>query len=194
MAEIADVEVKVTYTLQLLREYLEKCPATEVKGTLDGENISGRYLLFEALLTQFIGPNLPLAPNILLDDGLFDVVMVSTAQSGTAPGDLREGAMACRVQDSAGARPRSVERIPGSHRRQSLAARGEEPKPAGAVAGDRAEGARVSRAEGSTGAHAATVSSDNEDQGGTDERSLYQSHHSTRCRSRCCSCSWVCLT
>jgi diacylglycerol kinase family enzyme len=76
MAEIADVEVKVTYTLQLLREYLEKCPATEVKGTLDGENISGRYLLFEALLTQFIGPNLPLAPNILLDDGLFDVVMV----------------------------------------------------------------------------------------------------------------------
>lgn len=76
MAEIADVEVKVTYTLQLLREYLDNCPATEVKGTLDGENISGRYLLFEAMLTQFIGPNLPLAPNILLDDGMFDVVMV----------------------------------------------------------------------------------------------------------------------
>jgi diacylglycerol kinase (ATP) len=76
MAEIADVEVKVTYALQLLREYLNKCPATEVKGTLDGENVSGRYLLFEAMLTQFIGPNLPLAPNILLDDGMFDVVMV----------------------------------------------------------------------------------------------------------------------
>jgi diacylglycerol kinase family enzyme len=76
MAEIADVEVKVTYTLQLLREYLDTCPSTEVKGTLDGENISGRYLLFEALLTHFIGPNLPLAPSILLDDGMFDVVMV----------------------------------------------------------------------------------------------------------------------
>jgi diacylglycerol kinase family enzyme len=76
IAEIADVEVKVTYTLQLLREYLDKCPATEVKGTLDGENISGRYLLFEAMLMQFMGPNLHLAPKILLDDGMFDLVMV----------------------------------------------------------------------------------------------------------------------
>ena len=76
LAEISDAEVKVTYTLQLLREYLDKCPATEVTGTLDGENISGRYLLFEAMLMQFIGPNLPLAPNILSDDGMFDVVMV----------------------------------------------------------------------------------------------------------------------
>ncbi|HSD11676.1 MAG TPA: diacylglycerol kinase family protein [Candidatus Binatia bacterium] len=76
IAEIADVEVKVTYTLQLLREYLDKCPVTEVKGTLDGENISGGYLLFEAMLIQFIGPNLHLAPNVRLDDGMFDVVMV----------------------------------------------------------------------------------------------------------------------
>jgi diacylglycerol kinase (ATP) len=76
ISDIEDVDVKVTYTLQILREYLDKCPATEVKGTLDGENISGRYLLFEAMLIQFMGPNLHLAPNILLDDGLFDVVMV----------------------------------------------------------------------------------------------------------------------
>ena len=46
-----------------------------MKGTLDGENISGRYLLFEAMLMQFMGPNLHLTPSKLLDDG-FDVVKV----------------------------------------------------------------------------------------------------------------------
>jgi diacylglycerol kinase (ATP) len=82
IAEIEDVEVKLTYTRQLLREYLDKCPTTEVKGTLDGENISGRYLLFEAMLMQFMGPNVNLAPNILLDDGMFDVVMVHDGDRG----------------------------------------------------------------------------------------------------------------
>ncbi len=154
MAEIADVEVKVTYTLQLLREYLEKCPATEVKGTLDGENISGRYLLFEALLTQFIGPNLPLAPNILLDDGLFDVVMIHDHDREKLHEHLatwQEGALwPAEFKTRQGARLEIEWRGFPVHIDDKVWPReGEEPKPAGSRhAGDRAEGARVSRAEG----------------------------------------------
>jgi diacylglycerol kinase family enzyme len=138
MAEIADVEVKVTYTLQLLREYLEKCPATEVKGTLDGENISGRYLLFEALLTQFIGPNLPLAPNILLDDGLFDVVMIHDHDREKLHEHLatwQEGALwPAEFKTRQGARLEIEWRGFPVHMDDKVWPReGEEPKPAGAV-------------------------------------------------------------
>jgi diacylglycerol kinase family enzyme len=76
MAELNDVEVKLTYTLQLLRDHLDDCPPTKVKATLDGKDISGEYVLLEAMLMQFIGPNLYLAPKTIRDDGLFDVVIV----------------------------------------------------------------------------------------------------------------------
>ncbi len=76
MAQLNDVEVKLSYTLQLLREHLDECPVTKVKATLDGKDISDEYVLLEAMLMQFIGPNLYLAPKTIRDDGLFDVVMV----------------------------------------------------------------------------------------------------------------------
>jgi diacylglycerol kinase family enzyme len=76
MAQLNDVEVKLSYTIQLLREHLDDCPATKVKATLDGKDISGGYILVEAMLTQFVGPNLYLAPKTVADDGLFDAVVV----------------------------------------------------------------------------------------------------------------------
>jgi len=76
MAELNDVEVKLSYTIQLLREHLDDCPAQKLKGTLDGKDISGAYILFEAMLMQFVGPNLYLAPKTVADDGLFDAVVV----------------------------------------------------------------------------------------------------------------------
>ncbi len=76
MAQLNDVEVKLTYTLQLLREHLDRCPSTKVAAKLDGKEISGSYVLLETMLMQFIGPNLYLAPKTIRDDGLFDVVVV----------------------------------------------------------------------------------------------------------------------
>jgi diacylglycerol kinase family enzyme len=77
MAQLNEVEVKLTYTLQLLREHLDRCASIQVEATLDGKKISGSYLLLEAMLMQFIGPNLYLAPKTIRDDGLFDVVVVN---------------------------------------------------------------------------------------------------------------------
>jgi diacylglycerol kinase family enzyme len=74
--QLKDTGVKVTYAQQIFREQLADCPATEVEATLDGKDISGRYLLFEALNMQYIGPNLLLAPDLKRNDGELDVVLV----------------------------------------------------------------------------------------------------------------------
>jgi diacylglycerol kinase family enzyme len=44
---------------------------------LDGKDISGDYVLLEALNIRFIGPNLDLVPRINVNDGLLDVVCVT---------------------------------------------------------------------------------------------------------------------
>jgi diacylglycerol kinase family enzyme len=77
LENLPDAEVKVTYTLQLLREFLVDCKTTQLTATLDDKDVSGKYLLFEAMLMQYLGPNLYLAPDIVPDDGLFDLVLVA---------------------------------------------------------------------------------------------------------------------
>ena len=52
----------------------------DISATLDGEDISGRYLMFEVLNLPYVGPNLHLAPDIKPGDGEFEVVMVSEAE------------------------------------------------------------------------------------------------------------------
>jgi diacylglycerol kinase family enzyme len=89
MAQLNDTEVKLTYTIQLLRERLDDCPPTELKATLDGKDISGKYILCEAMLMQFVGPNLYLAPNTVRDDGHFDVVMVAEKDRKTFSNHLK---------------------------------------------------------------------------------------------------------
>jgi len=82
VARLNDTEVKLTYTQQLLRERLDRCRPTKLSVKLDGKDASGSYILLEALLMQFIGPNLYLAPKTVRDDGLFDVVMVAEEDRG----------------------------------------------------------------------------------------------------------------
>ncbi|MGH7896942.1 MAG: diacylglycerol/lipid kinase family protein [Candidatus Binatia bacterium] len=77
LEQLPNAEVRVTYTLQLLREFLVDCKTTRLKASIDGKDISGDYLLFEAMLMRYIGPNLDLAPNVDPDDGAFDVVLVA---------------------------------------------------------------------------------------------------------------------
>jgi diacylglycerol kinase (ATP) len=75
--QIKDTSVKVTYAQQIFREHLADCPAIEIQASLDGRDISGRYLLFEVLNMQFIGPNLFLAPGLGREDGRLDVVLLA---------------------------------------------------------------------------------------------------------------------
>jgi diacylglycerol kinase (ATP) len=44
---------------------------------LDGQDVSGDYVLLEALNIQHIGPNLDLVPRASINDGFLDVVFVS---------------------------------------------------------------------------------------------------------------------
>ena len=52
----------------------------EVRARLDGKDISGRYLMLEALNLRYVGPNLHLAPDKRPGDGQFDVVLVTEEQ------------------------------------------------------------------------------------------------------------------
>lgn len=77
MRHLKEAGVKVTYAQQIFREHLEVSPAVELEATLDGEDISGRYVLFEVLNMKYIGPNLFLAPEVEHNDGEFEVVLAS---------------------------------------------------------------------------------------------------------------------
>jgi diacylglycerol kinase family enzyme len=70
----------VSYALQLLKEELERCRPVHVEASVDGRDVSGDYLLFEALNIPYVGPNLFLAPDSAQGDGHFDLVMVREAE------------------------------------------------------------------------------------------------------------------
>ena len=71
---------KVSGALERLRKRVESAEPVEVEATLDGEDISGSYLLLEALNIPYVGPNLFLSPESKPGDGTFEVVTVSEAE------------------------------------------------------------------------------------------------------------------
>lgn len=66
--------------LRRLRDAAERCEPLEVAARLDGKDISGRYLLFEAVNLRYVGPNLHLAADSKPGDGCLDVVVVTEAE------------------------------------------------------------------------------------------------------------------
>jgi len=79
LAHLEAPQEKITSVLGLLKERLPGYPAKKLKVTLDGQDLSGEYILLEALNATHIGPNLHLAPKANTGDGLLDVVLLSTA-------------------------------------------------------------------------------------------------------------------
>ena len=71
---------RVALALEILRKRAADCEAIELTAWLDGEDISGHYLLFEAVNLMYVGPSLFLAPDSQPGDGTFDVVMVTEAE------------------------------------------------------------------------------------------------------------------
>jgi diacylglycerol kinase (ATP) len=67
---------KLTMALKMLHQQLAQCPAQSLTVVLDGQDISGNYLLLEAMNIRYVGPNLYLAPDAVLDDGLLNVVVL----------------------------------------------------------------------------------------------------------------------
>lgn len=71
-------EARMARVLTMLMEQSAAHPAVRVEATLDGHDVSGDYVLLEAMNTQFIGPNLFLAPSGHPGDGLLDVVTIAS--------------------------------------------------------------------------------------------------------------------
>ena len=61
--------------LRRLSECAEDCEVLEIAARLDGKDISGRYLMLEAVNLRYVGPSLFLAPDADPGDGLLEVVM-----------------------------------------------------------------------------------------------------------------------
>lgn len=75
-------EKKLLLVSQLMNARLESCPAYRLKVRLDDQDLSGEYVLLEALNIRYVGPNLSLAPAADPGDGLLDVVLVSKDERG----------------------------------------------------------------------------------------------------------------
>ena len=90
LARLKDADAKVAYAQEMLRERLVRCPPHDLQLTLDGRDMSGTYVLFEAMNMEFVGPNLYLAPDIRPCDGCLDVVLVTTAGRDELESSLEE--------------------------------------------------------------------------------------------------------
>jgi diacylglycerol kinase family enzyme len=69
----------VEKALDRMRSHASECEPIELQARLDGKDISGSYLMLEALNLRYVGPNLHLASDSQPGDGQFDVIMVSEA-------------------------------------------------------------------------------------------------------------------
>jgi diacylglycerol kinase family enzyme len=80
LQKIEQPKDKVVFALQKLKDRLDHSPVVSLEAALDGEDVSGDYVMFEALNIPYVGPNLFLAPDSKPGDGQFDLVMVTEAE------------------------------------------------------------------------------------------------------------------
>jgi diacylglycerol kinase (ATP) len=76
-ADFDDRREKLLRDLNALKDILSRYSLQDVNVTLDGKDLSGRYMMAEAMNINFIGPNLYLAPGADPGDGYLDVVLVT---------------------------------------------------------------------------------------------------------------------
>src|SRR6266536_1428726 len=63
IAHLDDTSEKIMSVMEIIRSRLEKYPANWLNVTLDGQDLSGEYVLLEAMNIRCVGPNLCLAPD-----------------------------------------------------------------------------------------------------------------------------------
>lgn len=67
---------EIERVLAILKERLEKHTPKKLSVLLDDEDLSGDYILLQALNIRYVGPNLDLAPAADTNDGLLEVVLL----------------------------------------------------------------------------------------------------------------------
>jgi diacylglycerol kinase (ATP) len=70
----------VANALDRLKAQAAEYEPMDIHARLDGKDISGRYLMLEAVNLRYVGPNLHLAHDSQPGDGQFDVVLVTEAE------------------------------------------------------------------------------------------------------------------
>jgi diacylglycerol kinase (ATP) len=80
LEKIDDPDEAVAHVLKMLRDRLDSYKPREIQAKLDDKDLSGEYILFEAMNLQYIGPNLHLAPHVKVGDGKLHVVTVTEAE------------------------------------------------------------------------------------------------------------------
>ncbi len=81
LAQANHVEEKLMSVLELLKHRLRRFRPRELRMTFDDYDLSGEYILVEALNIGCVGPNLYLAPQADPSDGLFDLVSVKKSEA-----------------------------------------------------------------------------------------------------------------
>ena len=76
LVQADDPEEEINSVLKILRGKLRNFKPNKLTIRLDGKDLSGQYVLLEALNVGFVGPNLNLAPKADPLDGLLDIVAV----------------------------------------------------------------------------------------------------------------------
>jgi diacylglycerol kinase family enzyme len=77
LAHLTDTDEKLTSVLGMLRRRLESCDSHEMRITFDDQDLSGRYILLEAMNIHCVGPNFCLAPPADPGDGMLDLVVAT---------------------------------------------------------------------------------------------------------------------
>jgi diacylglycerol kinase (ATP) len=94
LAESGKPTKVINAVLRVMSKRLQKYKAKKMTVRLDGEDLSGDYLMLEALNIGHIGPNLNLAPKADINDGFLDVVLIAKGERSRLNGyfaDLIEG-------------------------------------------------------------------------------------------------------
>jgi diacylglycerol kinase (ATP) len=89
LSSLTDAEARADFTedelrrdLKVLREVLADYPVHPCQVTLDGRDLSGDYILVEAMNIRSVGANVELAPDASVSDGHFDLILMTDDDRG----------------------------------------------------------------------------------------------------------------
>lgn len=80
LADSGEPKQVINSVLKILKKQLQRSQPKKMTVRVDGEDVSGEYVLLEALNIRYIGPNLDLVPRANINDGFLDVVLVPTRE------------------------------------------------------------------------------------------------------------------
>ena len=80
VSDSKDPDAEIKSVLNLLKKQLQNYSSKKLTVRLDGDDLSGDYVLLEALNLRYIGPNLELVPRAEFNDGFLDIVFVSKSE------------------------------------------------------------------------------------------------------------------